>query len=221
MHRHGRVTLPTIAGPKITADFTDHRPHSGAFSWPPSARPLQPILIGRKRLIKRRPGAQEILGHRGPWPRPATQQPGLQLGTLLSCQQVVDRIEHHGIRPSQPIRPPAATVIPTSTTRGQCHSQAVEHPQPPPDRKPPAVAGPNLLPVEGLVNSDLPGLNRHGTRHHGNQSRCHCIPAGWWRALRSGVRWVWRSPGGAGPACSAGALGVRCWAQFSIHIQTR
>jgi hypothetical protein len=131
---------------------------------------------------------------------------------------VVDRIEHHGIRPRRPIRPPAAAVLPPATIRRQCHSQAVEPPQLPPNRKPPAVAGPNLLPVEGLVSSNLPGLDRHGVTCYGNQGRCHCIPArGWW-ALRGGVWRLWCSPGDGGFAGAAGAFRVRCWAQFSVHI---
>jgi len=59
----------------------------------------------------------------------------------------MDRIEHHGIGPGQPIRPPAAAVLPPGTARGQGHSQAVEIPPSPPERKPPAVAGPDLLSV--------------------------------------------------------------------------
>jgi hypothetical protein len=149
------------------------------------------------------------LRHRGPWPRRATQQPGLQLSTLLSCQQVVDWIEHHGIRPCRPIRPPAAAIFPPGTARGQGHCQAVEHPQSPPERKPPTVAGPCPLPVEGLVRADRIGLNRHGARCHGNQSRCYCIPAGPATAQRGGVRWVWCGPGGAGLAGAAGAFWVR------------
>jgi hypothetical protein len=92
----------------------------------------------------------------------------LQLSPLLTAQQVMDRIEHHGVRPGQPIRPPATAVLPPATTRGQGHCQAVEPPQPPPERKPPAVAGPGLLPVKGLVRADRPRLNRHGARCNGN-----------------------------------------------------
>jgi len=186
-----------------------------------SARPLQPILSRRKDFIEQRPGAREILRHRGPWPHRTAQQPCLQLDTLLRGQQVVDRIEHHRIRPGQPIRPPATAVLPPATTRGQGHCQAVQLPQLPPERKPPTAAGPNLLPIKGLVSSNRPRLNRHGTRRHGEQNRCHCIPAGWWWALRSGVRWVWRKPGGAGLAWAAGALRVKCWAQSLTHTRKR
>jgi hypothetical protein len=133
----------------------------------------------------------------------------------------MNRIEHHGVRSGQPIRPPAAAIFPPATTRGQGHCQAVEIPPPPPERKPPAVAGPYLLPVEGLVSSDRIGLNRHGARRNGNQGRSHRIPArGWW-VLRGGVRWVWRELGGGRLAGAAGAFWVRCWAQFSIHIHQK
>jgi hypothetical protein len=159
--------------------------------------------------MERWPGAREILGHRRPWPRRAPQQPCLQLGTLRRGQQVMDRIEHHGVRPGQPIRPPATAVVPTGTARGQGQGQAVELPPSPPNRKPPAVAGPDLLSIKGLVKAHRPGLNWHGARCHGNQSQSHCIPAGWWWALRGGVRWVWCGPGGAGLAGAAGAFWVR------------
>ena len=175
----------------------------------PSARPLQPILVRRENFIKRRPGAREILRHRGPGPQRATQQPCLQLGALLQSQQVMDRVELYGIGPGQPIRPPAAAVLPPATTRGHCHSQAVKLPQSPPKCKPPAVAGPDLLPVKGLVSSNRPRLNRHGARYHGDQGRCDCIPAGGWWALRGGIWRVWCGPGGSGPAGAAGAFGVR------------
>ena len=189
--------------------------------WPPSTRPLQPVLIRREGFIKRRPGAQEILRHRGAWPRRTAQQTRLQLDTLLWGQQVVDWIEHHGIRPGQPIRPPAAAIPPPGATRGQGHCQAVQLSRSPPDRKPPTAAGPDLLPVEGLVRADRPPLNRHGARYHGDQGRCDCIPAGGWWALRGGIWRVWCGPGGSGPAGAAGAFGVRCWAQFSIHTKTQ
>ena len=177
-------------------------PPSGGFFMRSSARPLQPVFIGRERFIERRPGAREIFRHRGPRPQRATQQPCLQLSTLLRGQQVMNRIEHHGIRPGQPIRPPAAAILPPATTRGQGRCQAVEHPQPPPNRKPPAVTSPDLLPIKGLVSSNLPGLNRHGARRHGKQGRCHCIPARRWWALRGGVWGLWCGPGGGGLAAS-------------------
>jgi len=186
-----------------------------------SARPLQPVLIRREGFIERRPRAREILRHRGPWPRRTAQQPCLQLDTLLTAQQVVDWIEHHGVRPCQPIRPPAATVFPTAAIRGQGHCQAVEPPQLPPEGKPPTAASPDLLPVKGLVSSNRPRLNLHGARCHGKQGRCDCIPAGWWWALRGDVWGLWREPGGGRLAGAAGAFRVKRWAQFSAHIHQK
>ncbi len=132
-----------------------------------------------------------------------------------------DRTEHYGIGPGQPIWPPAAAVFPPAAIRGQGHCQAVEHPQLPPERKPPAVAGPDLLPIKGLVRANGPGLDWHGAGCHGDQGRCDCIPAGGWRALRGGVWGLWPGLGSGRLTGTAGAFGVRRWAQFLIHIQTR
>ena len=122
---------------------------------------------------------------------------------------MVDRIEHHGIRPGQPIRPSATAVLPPATTRGQGRCQAVERPQLPPNRKPPTAASPDLLPIVGLVSSHRPSFDRHGARCHGDQGRCDCIPAGWWWALRGGIWRIWREPGGGRLAGAAGAFRVR------------
>lgn len=150
---------PTKKPPAVTAGgrFPTRSSISSRSTYPPHRRPIHLFPF---------------------WLRPAAarHQPRTQLLTLLIRQQVLDRIQHHRIRPRQPIRPSIAAIHPLTTTWCHCAMQRTHHAiSVPPDRQLPAVGHVDPL--------NTPSHFRHRPISHqrcasssSSQHRRHCFP---------------------------------------------